>query len=83
MRSILPRGPDHAFFGQQQFQNLLSDNFLQIACLTAQVFNLVCRRCTRRITRQPLLAGFKKLLRPAVIEALSDPLVSSPHFQQQ
>ena len=37
-----------------------------------QIVDLACVRLARRVTRQPLLARFQELFRPAVIQALSD-----------
>jgi hypothetical protein len=65
---------DHAFFEQPQFKGLFGNHFLQIACLTAQVFDLGRCRCARRVARQTFLASFEELLGPAVVEALCDAL---------
>src|SRR6266851_887306 len=65
---------DHAFFEQTQFKRLFGDNLLQDPRLAAKVRHLAGRRCTRRVARQPTLAGFEELLRPAVIKPLGDTL---------
>ena len=60
------------FFEQPQLQRLFGDNLLQITGLAAQLLDFVVGGGTRRVTGQPLLAGFEELLRPVVIEALGD-----------
>ena len=62
------------FFKQPQFQGLLGDDFLQLPRLPAKVRDLAAGCCTRRIARQPVLAGLQELLGPAVIKALGDTL---------
>ena len=51
---------------------VLCDDLLKIARLLAQHFHLVAGGRPRRIAGKPLLAGFQELLRPVVIQALSD-----------
>ena len=62
------------FFEQAQVQGLLGDDLLQRPGFPAQVLDLVAGRRTRGIPGQPSLAGFQKLLRPVVIQALGDAL---------
>ena len=47
---------------------------LQLPRLPAKVRNLAAGGCTRRIARQPALAGLQELLGPAVIQALGETL---------
>src|SRR3954452_15763990 len=68
---------DHAFFEQPQCERLLGDNFLQLLCLTPQVFDLLRGGRSCRIPGQPALACLEELLRPAVVQAFSDPLASA------
>jgi len=63
---------DHAFFEQTQFKRLLGDDLLQGPCFTAKVRHFAAGGRTGRVARQPTFAGFKELLRPAVIKALGD-----------
>jgi len=63
---------EHAFFEQAEFERLLSHNFLQITGFTAQILYLVGACSTRRITGQPPLASFHKILGPFVIHALGN-----------
>ena len=37
--------PEHAFFEEAEFQRLLGNDLLEIACLTGQVFHLVGMGC--------------------------------------
>ena len=62
------------FFEQAQLQGLLGDDFLQGPGFLTQVLDLVAGRRTRGIPGQPSLAGFQKLLRSVVIQALGDAL---------
>jgi len=50
----------------------IGDDLLQVARLAAQLLDFVGGGGTRRVTGEPLLAGFEELLRPVVIEALGD-----------
>ena len=74
---MLPRGRDHAFFEQPQFQGLLGHDLLQIACLSAQILDLARRRRTCRVARQALLPSLEELLGPAVIQALGNALTAA------
>src|SRR5215472_14517569 len=65
--------PRHAFFEQTVFEGQFHD-LLQRTGLSAQVLHLVRGCCPRRVASQPLLAGFEKLLRPAIIKILDNPL---------
>ena len=67
---------DHAFFQNPQLQRPFGDDLLEIARRLAQQLHLVARGGTRRVAGQPLLAGFEKLLRPVVIQALGDTFTS-------
>src|SRR5215475_6997369 len=64
--------PDHAFFEQSVLERQLGYDLLQSAGLSAQVLDLIRGGGSRRVTRQPLLARFQKVLRPAVIEVLDN-----------
>src|SRR3974390_3372420 len=64
--------PDHAFFGQPQFECLLGDNLLQARRLAPELLDLIGRRGPRRVAGEPALAGLQELLRPRVIHALGD-----------
>ena len=68
--------PCHAFFEQTVFKGQISDAFFQGQSLRTQILYL--RRCSlpRGNTRQPALASFKELFRPAVIKALRDTFTS-------
>ena len=66
--------PGHVFFEQTVFKAEIGHQFLQRQSLGAQILHLACIRLAGRITGQPLLAGLEKFLRPAVIQALGDPL---------
>jgi hypothetical protein len=55
-----------------QLQRLFGDDFLQVPGFPAQILDLVRDRCPRRIAGKTPLAGFQKLLRPKIIEALGD-----------
>ena len=57
--------PDHAFFEQTQFKSLLGDDFLQVVYFTSQMLDLIGIGSACRISGEPLLASFQKLLRPA------------------
>jgi hypothetical protein len=72
LRSNVPRGAQHVFFEQPEFERLFCHNLLQIARFTAQILHLVgvCSACS--IASQPLLACFHEVLRPFVIDALRD-----------
>src|SRR3954471_2689813 len=65
---------DHAFFEQPQGERLLGDYLLQLLCLTAQVLDLLRTGRSCRIPGKPALACLKELLRPAVVQALGNPL---------
>jgi hypothetical protein len=54
---------------RRQLQRLFGDDLLEIACAA---LHLVAGGRPRRIAGKPLLAGFQELLRPVVIQALSD-----------
>jgi hypothetical protein len=69
--------PDHAFFEQPVLQHLLGKRFLQAVCLGPQGLYLVARRRTGCIAGQALPACFEELLRPAVIQALRNPLATA------
>ena len=51
---------------------LLGHDLLKGPRFTTKVRHLAARRRTRRVARQPALAGFQELLRPAVIKTLGD-----------
>src|SRR5665213_457158 len=59
---------------QPQLQRLFGNNLLQSGGLAAQILHLIAGCRTRRVPRQPTLASFEELLRPDVIEALSNAL---------
>jgi hypothetical protein len=61
--SPLPTGRAIRFFEQTQFQRLLGNNLLQSPCLTAKVRHFAARGRTRRVGRQPPLAGFQDAAR--------------------
>jgi len=60
--------------GWRRTLSKLYNDFLQGPGFPAQVLDLVAGRRTRGIPGQPSLAGFQKLLRPVVIQALGDAL---------
>ena len=68
---------NHAFFKEAQLKRLFSDNFFELPCLMAQVFDLAARGSPCRIPRQTPLASFKELRRPTVIQALGNALTSA------
>jgi hypothetical protein len=67
-----PPHPPARFFEQTVFQGELGHDLLQGAGLPTQVLHLVRGGRPRRIAGQPFLAGFQKVLRPAVIEVLDN-----------
>jgi len=75
----MPRSPipDHAFFEQAVLKGQVGHNLLQGDGLPAQILHLVRRGSARRITGEPLLAGFQELLRPAVIHRRGDALAAA------
>src|ERR1700720_3915151 len=72
---------DHAFFEQTVFEGQFGHNLLQGAGLAAQILHLVRGRGPRRIASQPLLPGFEKVLRPAIIKILDNPLTAAKHLR--
>src|SRR6476659_4480081 len=68
---------EHAFFEQTVLQRRFGQRLLQLACLGPQRLDLVGSGLARRVARQPALAGFQELLRPAVIHALRDALLAT------
>src|SRR3954453_9224236 len=68
---------DHAFFEQPQGERLLGHYLLQLLGLTAQVLDLIRGGRSCRIPGKPALASLKELLRPAVVQAFSNPLASA------
>jgi hypothetical protein len=68
-----PPQPRACFFEQPVFQHQLGNHLLQRAGLPAQVLDFLRGCRSRRVAGQALLAGFQKLLRPAVIQVLHNP----------
>src|SRR3954470_6546560 len=66
--------PRSCFFEQPQGERLLGDYLLQLLCLKAQVLDLLRTGRSCRIPGKPALACLKELLRPAVVQALGNPL---------
>jgi hypothetical protein len=66
--------PRSCFFEQAVFEGEVSDRLLQRAHLVAQVLHLARGGLPRRVARKAALANLQELLRPAVVEAFSDPL---------
>ena len=64
----------HAFFEQAVLEGEVSDRLLERAHLVAQVLHFARGGLPRRVARKPALASFQELLRPAVVEALGNPL---------
>ena len=62
----------HAFFEQTEFQCLFCHHLLHVTGFAAQILHLVSVCGTRCVTCQPLLAGFRKVLRPFVVDPLRD-----------
>src|ERR687893_1881402 len=69
---LMPRPPQprSCFFEQSVLQHELGNHLLQRAGLPAQIVDLLRGSGPRRVTGQALIAGFQKLLRPAVIQVL-------------
>ena len=63
--------------GWRRTLSKLYNDFLQGPGFPAQVLDLVAGRRTRGIPGQPSLAGFQKLLRPVVIQALGNTLATA------
>jgi hypothetical protein len=68
---------DHAFFEQSQFERLLGNDLLQFLGLPPQFLDLIARGRPGSVPGKPPLARFQKFLRPAVVQALSDPLAAA------
>ena len=60
------------FLKQAELERLLGDDLLQRAGFLAQCLDLIARGRAGRVTGQAALTGFQELLRPSVIQALSD-----------
>lgn len=69
--------PRSCFFEQAVLERQIGYRLLKGGSRRPQLFHLGRRDLTRRVTGQPLLPGLKEFLRPAVIEARRDPLVSA------
>src|ERR1700683_4319090 len=67
----------HAFFEQAVLQQQLGQQFLELTRLRLDRLDLVAGRFARSVARQPLLAGLKQVLGPAVIEILADPFLAA------
>ena len=79
----------HAFFEKAEFKRLLCDDLFEIFCLPTQFFDLICGRSPRCVTSEPLLpllsasrtdgdpSAVHEVLRPSVIQALSNPLTAA------
>src|SRR4029450_8135249 len=76
---LMPRlpHPRSFFFQQTVLQGELGHDLLQRLGLPAQVLDLIGRRGTRRVAREPLLARLEELLGPAVILRRRDPLAAA------
>lgn len=61
--------PDHAFFEKPVLHHLLGQRLLQVTSFGSKRLHFGTGGLTGRITGQTLLAGFKELLRPAVVQA--------------
>ena len=68
---------DHAFFEQAVLEGGFGQRLLELSRLGAQRLDLVGGRLARRVAGEPLLAGFEKLLGPAVIEVLGNTLLAA------
>src|SRR5918993_3001886 len=69
--------PRSCFFQQTVLQGEIGHDLLQRLGLTAQVLDLIGRCGTRRVAREPLLAGLEELLGPAVIHRRGDPFAAA------
>src|SRR5450432_4255757 len=65
------------FFEQAVLQGEIGHDLLQSDGLTTKILHLARRCGACRVTRQPALAGFQELLRPAVIHRGSDTLTAA------
>jgi len=64
--------PRHAFFEQTVLEGQVGHDLLQGGGLPTQVFHLVRGGGARRISGEPLLAGFEEVLRPAIVHRRRD-----------
>src|SRR3712207_1763290 len=73
---LMPRPPQprSCFFEQPVLQGEVRYDLLQRAGLSAQGPDLIGGRLPSGVPRQALLAGFQKLLGPAVVQVLADAL---------
>src|SRR4051812_49079059 len=72
-----PPHPRSAFFKKTIFQRQLRHDLLQRASLATQVLHFVRRRRPGGIASQALLPGLEKVLQPAIIQVLDDPLATA------
>src|SRR5512139_3379670 len=72
--TLIPRlpHPRSCFFEQAQLQSLFGNDLLQRPRLPPKLRHFAVGGRTGRVARQPTLAGFQELLRPAVIKSLGD-----------
>jgi hypothetical protein len=69
--------PRKFFFQQAILQQRLGQRFFQLRRLTTKFFDLVTVGLPGRVSRQALLAGLQKLLRPAVVQVLVDAFLAA------
>ena len=69
--------PDHTFFQQAILQHSLGQGLFQLYGLLPQGLDLATGCLTLYVARQPLAASFQKLLAPAVILVLVQPLAAA------
>src|SRR5215472_2444110 len=72
-----PPQPRSRFFSATGSRASARPPLLQCAGLAPQLLDLIRGRRSRCVAGQALFAGLQKLLRPAVIEVLDDPLAAA------
>src|SRR3954469_15606975 len=68
---------NNAFFEQAVLQRDLGQGFLELTRLGTQPLDLITGGFANRVTRESLLPGLQKLLRPAVIQVLVDAFLAA------
>src|SRR5262249_21583296 len=76
---LMPRPPHprSCFFEQAVLQGEVGHNLLQGSSATTEILHLAGGRGTRRVARQPALAGLEELLGPAIVHRGGDALTAA------
>ena len=69
--------PDHAFFEQPVLKGQFGDHLLQGGRFRPQIFDFGRCRLACRVACKTVLAGLQELLRPGIVQALSNPLAAA------